>query len=288
MKASSSSHAAVAAMLGSTLMFSMVEVFIKRLGDQYPLHQIIAFRVILSLPVILFFLARSNQGLWFRTSVPHLHALRFFFGLTSMAAIFYAITQIPLGTAAALTSTTPLFVLLLSPLLLKEKVSALGWWGLGIGFAGVLLVSSPQSTSQIAGIASAIFGAILTTGVVVTLRLLGRTESAALSSALNTLGMCVACVLGLLIWGYKPIQSQHIWDVALLGMCGGLAQLLNTWSLKHGEAPRLTPLEFTACIWGPALGWLLWSEQLPWLSLIGIAAIVVGGILCVRIQETHR
>ena len=77
------------------------------------------------------------------------------------------------------------------------------------------------------------------------------------------LSICVACTPGLLIWGYQLVQSAHVWDLALLGLCGGLAQLLNTWSRKHGEASRLTPLEFTVCIWGPVFSCFLWSEKLP-------------------------
>lgn len=280
--------AAAAVMTLSVLMFSFVEVFIKRIGGAVPLHQIITYRVVLSLPIIVYFLWRGRQSFTFRTKVPGMHLLRFFFGLTSMICIFYAVTAIPLGTAAAITSTAPLFLLLIAPVFLSEKVPVLGWTGAAIGFFGVVLVSTPQATTNSLGVVSAILGAFLTAGVMVTLRILGRTESASVSSFFNTIGMCVACLVAVVWLGWTPLESQHYWDVILLGTAGGAAQLLNTWAYKHGRASALAPLEFTASFWGPLLGYLIWNELQPPYAIFGIAAIIVGGVIAVTAKEkTH-
>lgn len=60
---------------------------------------------------------------------------------------FFALGQIPLGTAAALTATAPFFVLLLSPHVLGERVPWQRLMGVAVGFLGVCLITGPQDAT---------------------------------------------------------------------------------------------------------------------------------------------
>ncbi|WP_352591495.1 DMT family transporter [Mesorhizobium sp. M0028] len=276
------SHKAVAAILMamSVFMFSATEVFIKALGSSYSLFQIIAFRIWLSLPIILTVLYADRRNMRFRTSFLLLHALRFLFGLTSMIAIFYVVTTIPLGTAAALTSTAPFFVLVGSSFFLAERVTKFGWLGAAVGFLGVILVAAPYSTSNLAGAFVALAGALLTGGVTICLRILGRTEHPAISALYNTTGMSFVCLVATAYFGFPSFSVEDYLLVAGLGTAGGLAQILNAWAYCRGNAAALAPLEFTACLWGPLFGLAIWDEAMTPIAIVGLAAIVVGGCLC--------
>jgi drug/metabolite transporter (DMT)-like permease len=267
-------------MATSVLMFSVTEVFIKALGDRYSLIEIVAFRIWLSLPIILVALASDRRRIRLRTKVPLIHALRFVLGLTSMIAIYYAISTIPLGTAAALTSTSPFFVLAGSSYFLAEPVPRSGWLGTAIGFLGVVLVATPRLHADPTGIVIAVAGAALTAGVILCLRVLGRTETAAVSALYNTIGMSMACLAAGPYLDYRSALSHDGLLVAGLGTAGGFAQILNTLAYRHGAAARLAPLEFTACLWGPLLGYVLWGERVAPVAVIGMLAIVSGGFLC--------
>ncbi|MER8608079.1 DMT family transporter [Mesorhizobium sp. M1233] len=267
-------------MVMSVFMFSVTEVFIKALGGNYNLFQIVAFRIWLSLPIVLTVLYADRRNIRFRTRVPLLHAVRFLFGLASMIAIFYAVTVIPLGIAAALTSTAPFFVLAGSSFFLAERVSKFGWLGAVVGFLGVILVAAPHSTSNIPGAFVALLGALLTGGVIICLRILGKTENPAISALYNTIGMSFVCLAATAYFGFPSSSFEDYLLVAGLGTAGGLAQILNTWAYRHGNAAALAPLEFTACLWGPLLGLAIWGETMTPIAVFGLAAIVVGGCLC--------
>lgn len=282
MRTLSISHKAVAAILMtmSVFMYSVTEVFIKALGGDYSLFQIVAFRIWLSLPVILTVLYADRRNVRFRTSFLLLHALRFLFGLASMIAIFYVVTTIPLGTAAALTSTAPFIVLLGSSYFLAERISKFGWLGAAVGFVGVILVTAPHSTNNLPGALVALAGASLTGGVTICLRILGRTENPTVSALYNTTGMSFVCLAATAYFGFPSSSFEDFLLMAGLGTAGGLAQILNTWAYCRGNAAALAPLEFTACLWGPLLGLAIWGETLTPIAIVGLAAIVVGGFLC--------
>ena len=143
----------VLAVLTAVLMFSLIELVVRHLLERYPLHQVVWLRSAAAIPVLALTLwALSHRA---SAAAPNaavmpwhqrwlLHLLRSGLGTLSMACIFYAVGQIPLGTAAALTATAPFFVLLMSPYLLGEPVPWQRWAGVAVGFLGVCLVSGPQ------------------------------------------------------------------------------------------------------------------------------------------------
>ncbi|MCW6168029.1 MAG: DMT family transporter [Thermoplasmatales archaeon] len=70
-------------------------------------------------------------------------------GLPTTAAFlglwFYAAASVPAGETAILIYTFPLWVALLSPWVLGHPLSGRHWLAIGIGFAGVVLISQPWS-----------------------------------------------------------------------------------------------------------------------------------------------
>ena len=70
---------------------------------------------------------------------------------------FYAITVLPLAQVFALEFTTPVWVLLMSPLLLAEPITRRGALAAGLGLAGILIVARPDGTPDPGLIAAALW-----------------------------------------------------------------------------------------------------------------------------------
>lgn len=72
-------------------------------------------------------------------------------GLVGIGAYHTALTfgqqSISSGAAAVAISMTPVFMALLGTLLLGERLTALGWFGTGLSFAGIAIVSFGESGS---------------------------------------------------------------------------------------------------------------------------------------------
>ena len=284
----------VVAVLLAVFMFSLIEWVVRQLLAHYPLHQVIWLRSAAAIPVLLIALWVIGRRAPARPAAPWalpwpkrwlLHLLRSVLGTLSMACIFYAVGQIPLGTAAALTATAPFFVLLLSPHVLGERVPWQRWAGLVVGFLGVCLVTGPQDATAWRGMASALLGALCSAALMVLLRYLAQREPTTQTALFNALGITAWSTLGLVLWGMTPLLLQDLVWVMLMGILGGGAHWLSTWAYRRGQAGALAPLGFSACVWGLVLGYLSFGETPTRLALLGTATIIAGGYVAIRAKQ---
>lgn len=284
------------AVLTAVLMFSLIEWVVRHLLESYPLHQVVWLRSAAAIPVLLLTLWALSRRVTIAAPSPvvlpwHtrwlLHLLRSGLGTLSMVCIFYAVGQIPLGTAAALTATAPFFVLLMSPYLLGEAVPWQRWAGVAVGFLGVCLVTGPQGVNAWPGMASALLGAMCSAALMVLLRYLAQREPTTQTALFNALGITAWSTLGWWLWGFTPLQVQDAVWVLLMGVLGGGAHWIATWAYQRGQAGALAPLGFSACIWGLLLGYLSFGETPSALALLGTATIIVGGYVATRANPPH-
>ncbi|MFY8125271.1 MAG: DMT family transporter [Hydrogenophaga sp.] len=286
----------VLAVLTAVLMFSIIELVVRHLLERYPLHQVVWLRSAAAIPVLaltLWALSRRASAAAPNAAVMPwhqrwlLHLLRSGLGTLSMACIFYAVGQIPLGTAAALTATAPFFVLLMSPYLLGEPVPWQRWAGVAVGFLGVCLVSGPQGVDAWPGMVSALLGAMCSAALMVLLRYLAQREPTTQTALFNALGITAWSTLGWWLWGFTPLQVQDAVWVLLMGVLGGGAHWIATWAYQRGQAGALAPLGFSACIWGLLLGYLSFGETPSALAVLGTATIIAGGYVATCANPPH-
>ena len=94
-------------------------------------------RFVFSLPLLFIFaiIARKNNLLqinnWFYV------LLRSAFGLTTMLLVFLSLQLIPIGLVTALAQSSAIFVTILAPIFLGEKIGVKRWIAVLIGLFGV-------------------------------------------------------------------------------------------------------------------------------------------------------
>lgn len=81
--------------------------------------------------------------------------------------VTFGIQTIPAGTAGMLIGAAPIFTAVIAMLALKERLTLLGWGGLGIGFAGIVLIAagSNGATFSLAPGALFVLGAAIATSI---------------------------------------------------------------------------------------------------------------------------
>jgi len=105
-------------MLGSAIISAMNGAIAKILGDEMSALEIVFFRNMIGVALILFALYHTPPTL--PGGRLHMLLLRGFFGFAAMILFFYTITTIPLGEAITLNKTSPLFVAILAFIILGE------------------------------------------------------------------------------------------------------------------------------------------------------------------------
>ena len=131
------------------------------------------FGLLILLPMIPYKLGSYSK---LKTTIFPLHLLRTFASLTSMFCLYFALRYLPLTDAVLLSYTRPLFIPIIVFLWFQTKWTKNIYFGLLLGFLGIILILRPGAMTlnlaSLGAIASAFFGAIAFT----TIRRLTKTE----------------------------------------------------------------------------------------------------------------
>ena len=268
--------------VASAFSFSLMYALMKWAATLEPVSagEMVFYRSIFGLPVVLIWVVSLKGGLAsISTRRPMVHVWRCALGVSGILLIFQGLRLLPLADATTIGFTAPIFATLLSILFLKEKVGRHRWTAVGLGFLGVLVMVRPgaEGAPPLAGLMFALGGAFVAASVPVTLRQLGKTESA--TAIVFWFFIACACVGGALalIDGHS-----HSWRVLAIlaagGLAGGLAQLLMTTSLQHAPVSALAPLDYLQMVGAVVLGWLLLRDTPTAATLAGAALIVGSGL----------
>jgi drug/metabolite transporter (DMT)-like permease len=267
--------------LGSTLLVAN-DAVTKWLTQDYPISQVWCLRTLFALvPIII--LAPRYGG--YRTLLPKRtgsQLVRAVFFLLTTLLIVTGLSLLPLPQMVAIVFSSPIFIAVLSPIFLQERVSIARWLAIAIGFLGVLIILRPDPNTV--GIASLIaVGASLSSAIrdLVT-RQISRTEN---SLSILFCSSLFVIVIGLTAspWlDWIEIQSSGWMLLLINGILNGAAHFLVIEAFRLGEASIVAPYKYSALIWGALLGFIIWGNVPDFWIIGGGALIVVSGLLLLR------
>jgi len=286
----------VAFLLAGIAVFSVQDLILKLLSGSYPLHEAMVLRSLTAAPLLLL-LVHLDGGVrtLFTPGWPRM--LRRGIVLFLSYTLYYlALAALPMATTIALFYTAPLFITILSVLMLAESVGPRRWFAVVIGFLGVILMVRPGSNLfDWAALLPLIAG--LSYGVsMIGARRLGTTETAAaLAFWGNVVFLAFAVVLALIFgrgtFGHETHKSLEFlmrgWvmpsrmDLMLMMACGGIAAAgltLLTQAYRISQANLVAPFEYSSMIWGVIYGWIFWRDWPDTLAWTGISIIIGAGL----------
>ncbi len=268
----------------SALSFTLMAAGIKHVSMRYPTGELVFFRSAFALVPLLVWLGwRREIADAFRTHNIAGHVKRGVVGSFGMFCGFIALAYLPLSDAVAIGYTAPLVVVILAALVLKETVRIYRWTAVFVGFAGVLIMLSPHLTaSALAAGADAgpargaiysLVGAICAAGATIQVRQLTATEK---TGAIVFYFQALTTFLGLvtIAWGWNAPDTADAIMLVMIGILGGIGQILLTQSYRYADASLVAPFEYTTMIWALVIGWLVFGE-LP------ATAVAIGGLIVV-------
>jgi S-adenosylmethionine uptake transporter len=258
--------------------YALSDAFVKSLRGSLPAYEAVFFGAALgltALPLIKGGGARwrealfaQRQGLWLVRAVAS--------AVGSIAAVM-AFTALPMAEAFALIFLLPIFVTILSVLVLKEHVGWRRWSAVVAGFIGVLVVLRPGfrvlGIGHLAAIICGLAGAIS----MIALRLAGPHE--------KRISLYGAGILGsMLITGALMLADfrwPQAWQWLLLlgyGLLAALGSVLLMLATQKAPANHVAPTQYSQMLWAVLLGYAFFHDRLDWPMAIGIAIILGAGL----------
>jgi drug/metabolite transporter (DMT)-like permease len=289
----------------SGISFMIVNFFVKLLGNpnfsflslptysKFPPHEIVLFRSIISFTISAYLLKRKKLSI-FGNNKKWL-IIRGSSGMIALTIFFYTIHHLPLAIASTLQYLAPIFTLLISIPILKEKTKPLQWFFVFTALLGVLIIGYSNSQNitinkeiiqwkwVILGIVSAMFSGLAYVSVV---------KLKATETPLNiVIYFPMISLPFLFLWSLFdfviPKGMEWIY-LLLLGVFTQIAQVSMTKGFMYGDISVISPFQYLGSIYAIIIGTFLFDENLEFITYVGILLILISVILNIVVKNTNQ
>lgn len=275
----------------SAFVFTLMSAGLKLVSADYPTGQLVFFRSAFAiLPLLVWLSWRGDLINAVRTHNIMGHLIRGIMGSCAMFSGFAALAYLPLQDTIAIGYASPLIVVVLAALVLKETVRVYRWTAVVIGFVGVLIMLSPHlsggaladglSGGPAFGALICLVGACCSAVATIQVRRLTASEK---TGAIVLYFSILASLLGLstVVLGWKMPDADDFALLVLIGILGGIGQILMTQSYRFADTSIIAPFDYTTMIWALLLGWFVFGD-LPTLTVsIGGLIVAAAGLFVI-------
>ena len=263
-------------MIGAIVSFTAMAIAGRAVSFELDTFEIMLFRSLIGIVIVVVVASLAGTLQEVRAQKLGLHFIRNVSHFAGQNLWFYSITVIPLAQVFALEFTSPLWVMLLAPLVLGEKLTRSQAIAAVIGFIGILVVTRPSPETFEFGLLTAALAAIGFAGSAVFTRKLTRTDT--ITCILFYLTVMQAG-LGMAFAGFDgditlPSASNLPW-IVVIAIAGLVAHFCLTVALSLAPATIVMPIDFTRLPVIAVVGVLLYAEPLDPFVLLG-AALIFG------------
>jgi drug/metabolite transporter (DMT)-like permease len=277
-------------MLLASFLFAGMGAFVKILSDSMSSVEIVFFRNVIGLVIILVSIYKSplNQV----GGKPFLLFLRGFVGFLALLMYFYNIATIPLAEAITFSKTSPIFTAIFAYIFIKEKLSFQAWIGVFVGFIGIMFITGFDGTnlskSDWLGILSGV-GAGLAYTSIRELKNYYDTRAIVFSFMfIGTIGPIIIMILAefyqsdtfdFILAPFTMPTTKDIFFIICMGVLATISQLSMTKAYSLAKGGIVGTIGYSIIIFSIILGMLLGDAFPSFFILTGIALIIFSGFL---------
>jgi len=263
-------------MSGAIASFSVMAVAGRSLSTGYDTFEIMLYRSLVGAIILLCVTGYANRWHEIRFDQFGQHLIRNLFHFTGQNLWFYAVAFIPLAQVFALEFTSPIWVIILAPLLLGERMTRSRAVCALLGFIGILIVARPSVATFEIGLAAAALAAVcFAFTAILTKRLTATNSITSILFFLTTMQLA----FGLITAGYDGDiampTANSLPYLVLVGCAGLLAHTCMTKALSIAPATVVVPIDFARLPVIAIVAMLVFDEPLDIWVFIG-AAIIFG------------
>jgi drug/metabolite transporter (DMT)-like permease len=290
--------------------FSINDVGIKFISDDYALHEIVMIR---SVTAIIFmyvlFVPFTKNFTLFKTKRLGMHLLRGLCIAVSNMFYFLGLSALTLAEATAIFFVSPLLITVFSVVFLKETAGIHRWGAVIVGFIGVLVIIRPGNGGFVFASLYPIGAAMGYAALHMITRKIGRSESGLTLSFYIQFTFVLVCIaFGLAIgdgryagqddpsleflfrpWG--PIAPEHWPILAIVAASAASAGYFISQAYRIAQAALVAPFEYVALPLSVFWGFVIFSDIPDLTTFLGMALILASGLYVIwrtNVRKVHK
>lgn len=279
-------------MLVASFLFSIMGVCVKLASEYYSIAEIVAYRGVIGMLVILALI--KWQGGTLHTRMAGQHLWRGTVGVLALWLWFYSIGILPLAMAVTLNYMSPIWLacILLGGAWMhkKKRPEPALLLAILLGFCGVVLLLRPSwHAGQLVGGLVALGSGMLAALAYMQVRKMGLLGEPEYRVVFYFSAICaVAGVLGVVLSGMlstqdiSPWHPHHLRGLLLLlavGLTAASAQIGMTRAYRLGNTLVTANLQYVGIVFSSIWDVLIWHDALSLLSWFGILVILASGLI---------
>lgn len=265
-------------MLMASFCFSTVGPSMKYvMAAGIPFYEVVFIRGIAAAFILL--LLNGIQGKSLRGNNYRLLFIRSIIGTVALILFTFSVSRIPLGDAYLLNRTAPIFIAILSGIILAESVPRGIFPLLVMAFIGVGLVTKPTgatySWASLAALASGL-------GTAIAHMFIRRASEYDDDQVIifHFMFISALCCIPFMVFQDIVFPTGYQW----LGLGGVIAgslsgQLLMTRGYRLEKATLASLITYSGVVLAAIWGWLFWDELWDIFDFVGAACIIITCIL---------
>ena len=261
--------------------FSILDAFQKTAVINHSIFQLLFIKYIFTLLLSCSEAKRKKNYKFWQSHNVRLQVLRSFFSIIESGCFVLAFRYLSLADVHSVGSLTPVIIVALSALILKEKVSPKTWIAIFVGFLGVLIILRPGlSIFDIKSLLPLMAAFFLGLYQVVT-RKVSKNDSTETSLFYTSLiGFIAMSILAFVYW--QPLTLNSYFLFTGIGIFFSMGIYFQIIALSKARASIIQPFHYTLIFWAIILGYLVYDDLPDMPTVAGAIIIAASGIYVLR------
>ncbi|MDA7543599.1 DMT family transporter [Acidimicrobiia bacterium] len=275
-------------MVGGVFCLTSMAVAGKEISLQIDTFEILFYRSVIGVSIILFFLVKKNQLHEINLKEISTHLKRNVAHFTGQNLWLYALASITLAEVTSLEFTMPIWIVLFSYLMLNEQMDKFKIISVCIGFIGVLITVRPDIESINLGLIAAAISAIVFALTNIYTRRLTRTESTlTILFFLTAMQLIFGLITSLLDGRLDIPTTENIVWIVVIGFAGLGAHYCITTALSLAPPTVVAPIDLLRLPIVVLIGVMFYSEQGDMFIYLGAALIIFANFINLKKANTQ-
>jgi len=279
----------ISLMIGFCAIVPMADAIAKLLSASVPLIEIMAVRFTAQALLLVPFLLATGRSMAMTPRMVRLVAIRTALFIIGMAAMYLALSYLPLADAVAISFVMPFIMLMLGRYVLGEHVGPHRLTACIVGFGGTLLVIQPSfATVGWPALLPLLVALTLAVYMLVSRQIAKEFDPISLQAVSGIIGAPILILIMLTtagqepgMFGMKVPDGREALLLVAVGIIGTVAHVLMTSSLRYAPSATLAPMQYLEIPFATLVGWLVFHDFPNGLALVGIIITMAAGLYIV-------
>ena len=265
--------------------FSLLDTIQKTTVIYHSIFQILFLKYFFTLSLSLAESYRKQNNTFYKTKNIKLQITRSVLSIIESGCFVLSFRYLTLADAHSIGSLTPVIVVALSAIILREKVNLKTWIAIFFGFLGVLIIMRPGLSifdpKSLIPLAAAFF---LSLYQIVTRKVSEYDTSE--TSLLYTSIVGIILMSFLIPFFWQPMQSFSYLLFLGVGIFFSLGIYFQIIALSFTRASFVQPFHYTLILWAIILGYIFYDDLPDTYTIVGATIITLSGIYVLNNRQT--